>query len=216
MSKAIWLVITWNQIIKIGKTNKIDMKVLKLSQNLELVGSLKSVSNWKRKVAEKSSLHAQSASSSSSSASGSSSWSCSYSSMVLSLSPSLQRLMVRPPRSPSSSLPLRPSLCLYISFAFSLSISPPSPSLSLSAHPSARPSLSSSTHFMQRWGYLRDSASMEKISSGTMNRLSVGTSGREGSGGGGPSDEWGPMVGCRCMRAGVERGGGRRRRRRRW
>lgn len=49
---------------------------------------------------------------------------------------------------------------------------------------------------------------MEKISSGTMNRLSVGTSGREGSGGGGPSDEWGPMVGCRCMRAGVERGGG--------
>lgn len=53
-----------------------------------------------------------------------------------SLSPSLPRLIVRPPPSPSSSLSVRPSLCLYISFAFSLSISPPSPSLSLTARPS--------------------------------------------------------------------------------
>lgn len=66
----------------------------------------------------------------------------------------------------------------------------PSPSLTLSLSQFPRPLslflipcllLSPSPHFMQRWGYLRDWVSMEKISFGTMNWVR----GRGEKGGGG-------------------------------
>lgn len=120
------------------------MKVLKLSQNLDLDGSLKSVStNWKREVTEKSSLHAQSASSSSS-ASRSSSWSCSYSSMVLSLSV--------PPATDGASSPLsffKPSsasLPLPLHFLCLLPFNFPALALPFSQRPPLRPSLALFLH----------------------------------------------------------------------
>lgn len=85
----------------------------------------------------------------------------------LSLSLPLPPLIRRPSSSPSSTLSVRPSLRLYISFA-PVFLNFPALSLSLSVSLILCLSLSPSPHFMQRWGYLRDWASMEKISFGTM------------------------------------------------